>query len=677
MFHIVRRWFSLEVLFRPLRSRKRRPSRHLSGREAFLRTLEKLTFESLESRQMLYGYIDAQNDPMYGGGDTVLNTTPFTVAAPGVLANDTGGTAPLTPHLASQPAHGSITLNSDGSFTYTAAPGYTGPDSCTYYDTDSEGDPSSTATIFFTVYAGALSDVDQTKLPADTLSVPRQILGTSSGQPGTADNLSLVYHSSTAQPTQTLEQDWQLSLPGGTSDELQVLGSINGLQPAAAYVNTSSLSQNNPVIRLSVEVDTSSLPTGRYADSQTVNTMVSQGNIPISTLDGAVNVVNDQSSPFGAGWEMPGLYHLYQNTAANVPAGVLLTPGDGTGWYFTQAGGNSYSSPNGPFAFDTLTSLSGGGWQLVDKFGTTYTFNSSGYLTSTELRTTATTDYGWAGSDLTSITDPFGRSVELAYSNGVLSTITNYAGSVWSFGHSGGATLTSITEPAVAAGSPEWTFGYNANLISSVHDPNQNASDYAFNQYNNLSGDTLPGGAGETYGSEQNYGYGGPNQGQNTNAVLASSVYNSTTDANGNTSYDQTNQFGEVTTYVSPYGDVTTYQRNANGLVTQLTQPPPATGDAAPVTDFTYDTLGNQTLATGAQPSYGTTVYNAFSEPVSFTNTSGDEWVWSYDTHGNLVSKTLPSGDTTSYTVDTLGNRLTMTQPAPNWTAPLSLCRRS
>jgi YD repeat-containing protein len=204
----------------------------------------------------------------------------------------------------------------------------------------------------------------------------------------------------------------------------------------------------------------------------------------------------------------------------------------------------------------------------------------------------------------------------------LLSTITNYAGSVWSFGH-GGSRLTSITEPNPGNGSPVWTFGYNSYLLASVKDPNQNASSYAFNAYNNLSGDTLPGGAGESYDSEQNYGYGGPNQGQYSNAVLASSVFNTTTDANGNTSRFQTDRFNDITTYVDPYGGVSTYMRDQNGLLAQLTQPPPAPGDAAPVTTYTHDSLGNQTSATGGNPSYGTSVFNSFSELTSFTDSLG------------------------------------------------------
>jgi hypothetical protein len=74
------------------------------------------------------------------------------VAAPGVLGNDVEyeGEA-LTAVLASGVSHGSLTLNADGSFTYTPTAGYAGTDSFTYRARDTSGSNSSPATVILTV----------------------------------------------------------------------------------------------------------------------------------------------------------------------------------------------------------------------------------------------------------------------------------------------------------------------------------------------------------------------------------------------------------------------------------------------------------------------------------------------------------------------------------------------
>ena len=76
---------------------------------------------------------------------------PLTTGAPGVLANDTDpDNDPLTAVLVSGPSHGTLTLNADGSFTYTPNLNYNGIDSFTYKANDAELD-SNVATVNITV----------------------------------------------------------------------------------------------------------------------------------------------------------------------------------------------------------------------------------------------------------------------------------------------------------------------------------------------------------------------------------------------------------------------------------------------------------------------------------------------------------------------------------------------
>jgi hypothetical protein len=72
-------------------------------------------------------------------------------AASGVLANDTDPEGdPLTAGLASNVSNGTLTLNADGSFTYTPNPGFEGSDSFIYVANDGDFNSNPT-TVAITV----------------------------------------------------------------------------------------------------------------------------------------------------------------------------------------------------------------------------------------------------------------------------------------------------------------------------------------------------------------------------------------------------------------------------------------------------------------------------------------------------------------------------------------------
>jgi VCBS repeat-containing protein len=103
---------------------------------------------------------------------------PLTVSAPGVLTNDTdadGNT--LTANLVTGPAHGSLTLNANGSFTYTPSANYNGTDSFTYRANDGALN-SNTATVSITI--NAVNDAPVATNDTFTASVPNLIILTRS-----------------------------------------------------------------------------------------------------------------------------------------------------------------------------------------------------------------------------------------------------------------------------------------------------------------------------------------------------------------------------------------------------------------------------------------------------------------------------------------------------------------
>ena len=85
----------------------------------------------------------AQNDSYTTYKNTTLN-----VPAPGVLSNDSDPDGdPLTAVLVSPPSQGSLTLNSNGSFTYTPPAGWSGTTSFTYKARDTSNAESNVATL--------------------------------------------------------------------------------------------------------------------------------------------------------------------------------------------------------------------------------------------------------------------------------------------------------------------------------------------------------------------------------------------------------------------------------------------------------------------------------------------------------------------------------------------------
>ena len=97
--------------------------------------------------------VGAVNDAPVGVDDAYSTdeSTALGVAAPGVLGNDLDADGDsLGAGSASDPAHGSVTLAADGSFTYTPDPKFDGTDSFTYVVSDGEG-TTDTASVTITV----------------------------------------------------------------------------------------------------------------------------------------------------------------------------------------------------------------------------------------------------------------------------------------------------------------------------------------------------------------------------------------------------------------------------------------------------------------------------------------------------------------------------------------------
>lgn len=118
--------------------------------------------------------VTTQPAPPVAVGDGPYATdedAPLSVPAPGLLGNDSDpASLPITAALASDPAHGSAVVNADGSFTYTPAANYNGPDTFTYTATNgtTTSAPASVALTVAPVNDAPVATADTYSTPEDT-----------------------------------------------------------------------------------------------------------------------------------------------------------------------------------------------------------------------------------------------------------------------------------------------------------------------------------------------------------------------------------------------------------------------------------------------------------------------------------------------------------------------------
>ncbi len=202
---------------------------------------------------------------------------------------------------------------------------------------------------------------------------------------------------------------------------------------------------------------------GNYTTTATDATVMAVG--PALSVERAYNSQDPRVGlAFGAGWssvfdakvtEQKDVAGALQTAVATYPGGQEIA--------FGRNADGTFASPSGRFA--TFASVTGG-YRLVDKDGTTYTF------------TAATGVPGQFG--LASIADAQGRTATLTYDAGRPTKITSASGRALTLTWStpAGATVphvaTVVTDP-VSAGDPAsaltWTYTYSGDLLTKVCPP--------------------------------------------------------------------------------------------------------------------------------------------------------------------------------------------------------------
>lgn len=204
------------------------------------------------------------NVPPVAVGDTyeVYEGATLTVAAPGVLGNDgdANGDA-LTAALASGVDHGQLTLNANGSFSYTPDAGYVGQDAFTYRASDGQ-ENSNVATVTIEV-----RDVNEAPVAANDSYVALEDTALIVQAPGVLDNDE---DGDDDALTAILEQE-----PAYGTVELSADGSFT-YTPQSGYVGEDSFiyrahdgeeSSEEAIVTISVEAAGTNLPPVAVGDT--------------------------------------------------------------------------------------------------------------------------------------------------------------------------------------------------------------------------------------------------------------------------------------------------------------------------------------------------------------------------------------------------------------------------
>ncbi len=512
--------------------------------------------------------------------------------------------------------------------------------------------------------------------------------------------MSLDYNSTTADAQPIFLVHYQLPSTLPTTVTAQLTLDTN-LVTTVSY-NPSNLNPGDWV-QIGLQSNATSLSTGRYPYQISI-----YNGSSTTTYSGNVDIVNEASSPYGAGWSLDNVEQLVP-----VSGGMMLVQPGGTSLFFANNGSGGYLTPAGDFS--TLTTSSGAYTRTLPD-GTKINFNSSGLQTSIVDRDSNTTTFSYNLSNLlTSITDRNGQQTTLAYNgSGKLTSITDPASRTATLAYSSsGNQLTSITDPA----SETWQYSYlSSGEMSKLTDPRNNATTFRYDfakrvlsvaqadgtmlalvpeQVNGLapSGSSNVRAALLAVGDQAQYtdarsnvwtteldwsGFGRDIQNidplsdvsftyRDTNGLpwMSSDALSSRTreffNNQGNATMvvapDDTtqkygyNNFSEVTLYTDQLTNLTTYSYNSKGDLTQVTDP------LNNVTTSAYNSAGLVTSTTDPNGHTSTSAYDSLNRLTKTTDALGDVSTMAYDNAGNLTSTTNARGFTTTFSYDLMGRK--------------------
>jgi len=496
-------------------------------------------------------------------------------------------------------------------------------------------------------------------------ATPSPITGGLTGHIGGKEPSTLSFNQDHT-PHPIFRKDTVLSSNVANASYIEVQLTIGGLSKTVYYSPAGY--QANQDVLFATQIDAGSLSTGEYKATIQITEHYANGTIVTdATHDIPTQIENLDSSPYGHGFTLHNISQLYiQSASSTQDAGILLADGSGNMMFWDfNASTATFQSPN---PFDDVSNLvenTDGTYTLTYKDGSTSQFTSTGLLTSTHDAAGNTTTYAHnSDGTVSSVTDPAGRTTTFSYTNGLLTSSTDFSGRVTSYGYDSSGRLTSVTRPSPGNGeaTPVTTFAYDptTGLMTSFTDSGGTTT-YSYDAFRQVTKITNPDGSYQQFDAPRDYGVVDTSSGLGTLSnpaplVPAAAATGTQTDANGNVTHYTTNPspnvyYGNgsylVTSVTDAAGNTTTYERDNFGQITQMTQPPLTPGGPNLYTTYKYSYNANL-------PG------NLIEEDLP----DGSKETWTYDSTFNEVTSYVdPAGRTTDYSINSAnGEIMSMTQ---------------
>lgn len=369
------------------------------------------------------------------------------------------------------------------------------------------------------------------------------------------------------------------------------------------------------------------LGSGNLVESVTDVSVATAG--PDLAVARTYNSLDSSVGLFGAGWSSG-----YETRAdANVVTGdVTVVYGDGRRETHVRNPDGSFTAPA---SFVSTLTAEAAGWSLRHKDDSVDTFDTAGRLVG--------------------VADRYGRSLTLAYSAGVLVSVTDPASGRWLALTYAGGRVASVSTSSVSGpgyGGPlTWTYQYSGDLLTKVCDPRDNdpvtglctAYGYTAGRLTSISRPDASTALAVSYDGAGKVAWTENGTGDRVTYSYWDGV-SVVTDARGSATHYFFDPLWRTTMMIDPTGGITAYGYDGAGFRSRVTDP---NGNSS---TLAYDARGNLT---------------------GQTNAEGETTWFAYDADDNLVARrdgrSANGADNTyrtSFTYNGAGDKLTEVSPA-------------